>query len=229
MAYMRRRRPATHRLRSKDCSPADVELLNEAWPAAQVESLIATLDLAFPFDYLLAESWERLRRAFYFLDNLNAGAEIVRSFAAAAMTLDHAMTLKELLRSKFGEETWLTLSAEIQDLLRERKRDALAAYLLSQPQPDDAPERQVGKHQRPLRLLSPRRGDERLHAHQPAGTRLRFGTTVCTALFHGAGTESSGAGGRRRQRLALVEMDAQVPGLGGESQGLLLAGELDRA
>ncbi len=43
------------------------------------------------------------------------------------------------MRSKFGVETWLTLSAEIQDVLRERKRDALAAYLLTQPQPADAP------------------------------------------------------------------------------------------
>jgi hypothetical protein len=118
---------------------ADIEILNEAWPAAQTQALIAALDLAFPSDYLLAESWERLRRAFYFLENLNAGAEIVRTFAAAAMTFGHAKTLKELLRSKFGEETWLTLSAEIQDVLRERKRDALAAYLLTQPPPDEVP------------------------------------------------------------------------------------------
>jgi hypothetical protein len=114
---------------------ADVERLNEAWLAADVESLTASLDLAYPATYLLAENWERLRRAFYFLDNLNAGADTVITFAAAAMTIDHAKTLKELLRSKFGTETWLALAAEIQDVLRERKRDALAAYLLAQPQP----------------------------------------------------------------------------------------------
>lgn len=122
---------------------ADVERLNEAWGAADVEALTASLDLAYPADYLLAESWERLRRAFYFLDNLNAGADTVKDFAAAAMTDIHAKTIKELLRSKFGTETWLTLSAEIQDVLRERKRDALAAYLLTHPlhdpKPADAP------------------------------------------------------------------------------------------
>jgi len=63
----------------------------------------------------------------------------VKTFAAAAMSDAHAKTLKELLRSKFGSETWLTLSAEIQDVLRERKRDTLAAYLLTQPKPADAP------------------------------------------------------------------------------------------
>ena len=93
----------------------DVEQMNEAWLTADVEALTASLDIAYPTDYLLAESWERLRRVFYFLDNLNAGANKIKIFAAVAMTFDEAKTLKELLRSKFGEETWLTLSAEIQD------------------------------------------------------------------------------------------------------------------
>ena len=65
---------------------ADVERLNEAWLAADVAALTASLDLAYPADYLLAESWERLRRAFYFLDNLNAGADTVKTFAATAMS-----------------------------------------------------------------------------------------------------------------------------------------------
>ncbi len=117
----------------------DVEHLNEAWIAADVEALTASLNLTYPADYLLAESWERLRRAFYFLDNLNAGTDIVKTFAAAAMSYMHAKALKELLRSKFGTETWLLLSTEIQDTLRERKRDALTAYLLTQPQPANAP------------------------------------------------------------------------------------------
>jgi hypothetical protein len=100
---------------------SDVEWLNEAWLAADVEGLTASLDLAFPDDYLLPESWERLRRAFYFIDSLNTGADTARTFAGAAMTNIHAKTIKELLRSKFGTETWFTLSAEIQDVLRERR------------------------------------------------------------------------------------------------------------
>jgi hypothetical protein len=117
----------------------DVQRLNETWTAANVEALIGALDLAYPNDYLLAESWERVRRAFYFVESLNAGATTVKTLAAATMADAHAKTLKALLRSKFGSDTWLTLSAEIQDALRERKRDALAAYLLSQSTPADAP------------------------------------------------------------------------------------------
>jgi len=129
----------------------DVQRLNETWLAADVEALTASLDLTYPADYLLPESWERLRKAFYFLDSLNTGADTAKDFASAAMTEFHAQTVKELLRSKFGAETWLMLSAEIQDVLRERKRDALAAYLLTQPKPDDAPS---GKWENPNDLYA---------------------------------------------------------------------------
>jgi DNA-binding transcriptional MerR regulator len=118
---------------------ADVARLNEDWSAANMEQLIEALTFSYPDDYLLAETWERLRRAFYFLDTLNAETDTVKAFAAPVMTDADAKTLKGLLRSKFGSETWLTISTETQDVLRERKRDALAAYLLSQPQPKDVP------------------------------------------------------------------------------------------
>lgn len=118
---------------------AAIELLNEDWPASEVATVIASLDLTYPADYLLAENWERLRKAFYFIDNLNAGVEVVKTFGGATVGDTHAKVLKELLRSKFDSETWLALSGEIQDVLREQKRDALAAYLLAQTPPPDAP------------------------------------------------------------------------------------------
>ncbi len=118
---------------------ADVARLNSAWPAADVEALCASLDLAFPADYLRVESWERLGRAFYFGERLNAGAETVKGFADAAMTAGHAKTIRELLRAKLGAERWFALSTGIQDALRQRKRDGLVAYLLGQPPPPDLP------------------------------------------------------------------------------------------
>jgi len=118
---------------------ADVERLNDQWTATNVQALIGALDLAYPNDYLLAENWERVRRAFYFIENLGTDVATVKTFASAAMGAVHAKTLKSILRARFGGETWLTLSAEVQDALRERKRDALAAYLLTQPTPADVP------------------------------------------------------------------------------------------
>ena len=209
---------------------SDVQLLNDSWLAMDIGTLVESLDLDFPDDYLLAESWERLRRAFHFLESLNAGAATASEFAAVAMTSAHAQTLKELLRSKFGAETWLALCTEIQDALRERKRDALAAYLLTRPQPADAPTRQMGKHQRPVRLLPARRGDGIMSVDEPARPGIRLRAVVRATMLHGPRTRRQVDDRRRRgrQRMALVEMDAQIPGVGGEPESLPLAGELDR-
>jgi hypothetical protein len=54
------------------------------------------------------------------------------------MTAKHSSTLQGLIRSKLGTETSLELITEIQDVLRERKRDALSAHLLAQAMPVDA-------------------------------------------------------------------------------------------
>ena len=91
---------------------ADVKRLNEDWLHQDVEALTNSLDLAYPNDYFLAESWERLRRAFYFLEAsmpVPTGENFRRR--RDGLTI-HAKTLKELLRSKFGAETWLTLSSK---------------------------------------------------------------------------------------------------------------------
>ncbi|WP_367025571.1 neuraminidase-like domain-containing protein [Methylococcus sp. ANG] len=118
---------------------ADVERLNDQWTRTSVQALVDALDLAYPNRYLLAENWERVRRAFYFVESLGTDVATVKTFASAAMGEVHTKALKSILRARFGAETWLTLSAEIQDILRERKRDALAAYLLTHPKPVDAP------------------------------------------------------------------------------------------
>ncbi|MHC1764915.1 MAG: neuraminidase-like domain-containing protein [Verrucomicrobiia bacterium] len=118
---------------------ADVERLNDQWTTTNMQALVGALDLAYPDHYLLAENWERVRRAFYFVESLGADVVTVKTFASATMGEAHTKALKSILRARFGAEIWLALSAEIQDVLRERKRDALAAYLLTQPRPLNAP------------------------------------------------------------------------------------------
>src|SRR5262249_11812803 len=43
---------------------ADAEQMSEDWAVADIGALVASLDLVYPADYLFAETWERLRRAF---------------------------------------------------------------------------------------------------------------------------------------------------------------------
>ena len=155
-----------------DCQPtfaADVERLNEAWLAADVEALIASLDLAYPADYLLAESWERLRRAFYFLDNLNAGADTVTDFRRRrhdASPCEDAQGTAAL-QVRRGD----LADAERRNPGRPAGAQAGRPRRLS-AHPATArrcPQRQMGEHQRPLRLLPARRGDVFLPTDQPPG------------------------------------------------------------
>ncbi|QCK15290.1 neuraminidase-like domain-containing protein [Mangrovivirga cuniculi] len=116
----------------------ELELLTE-WSATDAEDWINNVDLTYHTDYLLAENWQRLYDSFKMLEELNAGTLTAISFTNPSMGESESLLLKQLLRSKYGAETWLTISTEIQDVLRTKKRDALAAYLLIQPQPADAP------------------------------------------------------------------------------------------
>jgi hypothetical protein len=116
----------------------ELEVLTD-WNATDVDDWVNSIDLSYHTDYLLAENWMRLYESMKILEQLNAGTMIAIDYANPAMGESESLTLKQLLRSKYGAESWLTISTEIQDVLRERKRDALAAYLLAQPQPADSP------------------------------------------------------------------------------------------
>jgi hypothetical protein len=118
---------------------SDVEALTDTWSAAEVTAAMEVLSPTYPSDYLQMETWDRLQTVFNFVRSLNAGVKMLATLAAPTMGEEQVAALKQLLRSKFGVETWLTLCAEIQDVLRERKRDALAAYLLTRNRPADAP------------------------------------------------------------------------------------------
>lgn len=119
---------------------ADVEALN-GWTASDVQTLTTpnAIDAVFPAGYLKVEAWQTLRQAFTILGRLNAAAGSALALATPAPGPAESASLKQTLRSKFDEDTWLTLSKEVEDKLRERKRDSLVAYLLAQPMPADAP------------------------------------------------------------------------------------------
>jgi hypothetical protein len=117
---------------------ADVELLTE-WPAADVEALVNALEVSYPAGYRTVAAWHRLTKAFAMLMKLNAAAASMLPLAAASVGTAQADATRQLLRGKYEEEQWLELSKSVQDALRERKRDSLVAYLLTQPMPADAP------------------------------------------------------------------------------------------
>ncbi len=117
----------------------DAQRVHDGWAEIDLEQLAGALDSTFPTDYLVANGWARIQQAVQLAEQLNASPMETAKLAAPTMTEDDTRTVKELLRSAYETDAWLTLSEEIQNALRERKRNALSVYLLTQAKPDDAP------------------------------------------------------------------------------------------
>ncbi|MEY9325819.1 hypothetical protein AB7M37_004885 [Sinorhizobium fredii] len=118
---------------------AAIAAANPDWSQAEVEAMLETVDPLLQDDYLTAETWEHLARAFALAGGLNAEPVHASALASPALGPAHVQAVRNLLRGKFGEAAWSVLSVEIQDAVREAKRDALTAYLLTRPAPPDAP------------------------------------------------------------------------------------------
>src|SRR5207247_7365834 len=81
---------------------------------------------------------------------------------------------------------------------------------------------------RRVRLFPRRCGDGSLHAVITDRASARDRSTLRAALSDGAGAKG---GGRRQQRrrLGAVEVDEELPGLGGQPQGVPVSRKLDRS
>jgi peptidoglycan hydrolase-like protein with peptidoglycan-binding domain len=64
---------------------------------------------------------------------INAGAARAVAWAREAATAATGLEIKQALRARLGDEAWQKFSAPAQDLLREKKRAALVAYLTVRP------------------------------------------------------------------------------------------------
>jgi hypothetical protein len=111
------------------------------WAASDVKALTDpnVFDIAYPGAYQEVKNWQRLTRAMTMIQRLNGSGDPLLGLAGATVGAAEASAVKKMLRSKYDESPWLTLSKEVQDVLRQRKRDSLVTYLLTKPKPTDAP------------------------------------------------------------------------------------------
>ena len=122
---------------------ADAEAL-AGWPRADVAAFVARLDAAYPADYRKVAGWNRLARGFDLLRRINGAATHALVLAAPEPTAAMVQMLKQLLSAKYEPEQWLDISKAVQDHLRQRKRDSLTSYLLTQAMPVGAPSHKWG-------------------------------------------------------------------------------------
>jgi hypothetical protein len=117
---------------------ADVEAL-AGWTAADVKALADGLDIAYPASYRTSDGWRRLNQCFTVLQAVTGNAPALLALSATQSSPAQDESLRSMLRAQYSETDWLASNKTIQDKLRERKRDSLAAYLFAQGAPANAP------------------------------------------------------------------------------------------
>ena len=94
------------------------------------------LGLSYPDDYRDERYLVRLEEAFTLLDRLGLAAATVSGWNISN-DLDEmeavAQSIKSTVKSKYDTDAWLSVAEPLKDELREKRRDALVAYLLANP------------------------------------------------------------------------------------------------
>ncbi|HEX5553392.1 MAG TPA: neuraminidase-like domain-containing protein, partial [Chitinophagaceae bacterium] len=106
------------------------------WNASDLKKLAEApnyLNLLSPADFKSASILLRLHQCFKILTQLNITADDAITWCNAALTYEDVVKIKQTLKLKYSEADWLTVTQPLQDGLREKKRDALIAYLLANP------------------------------------------------------------------------------------------------
>ncbi len=110
------------------------------WSPADLETLLGTaadhtetglLNATFPDDYQGEYLLVRLREAFALQKRLGMPAPQVADLAAGDVTRTEARGVRQAVRAKYDETQWFTVSKPLRDVLREKQRAALVAYLVA--------------------------------------------------------------------------------------------------
>lgn len=97
------------------------------WNPADTEALATH----FNFNWETVEDWTRGLRAMTLLRRLQISLREAKKLAAVDPDDNTAQVAWAMLKSRYDEEKWLTVTRSINDPLRERRRNALVQYLLA--------------------------------------------------------------------------------------------------
>jgi hypothetical protein len=107
------------------------------WNLGDLEFLdgITGFNFSFPSAYLDESALVRLRDCFVLMKRLGASAENCFAWAKADLTPDDAASVKQTAKAKYDDEQWLAIARPLRDVVREKQRSALVAYLVAHPDP----------------------------------------------------------------------------------------------
>ena len=91
------------------------------------------LNLSMPSTYLHEEALLRLQACFVMMKRLGASAARCIDWSKADLTAEDARSARQTVKSKYEDEQWLVVAKPLCDILREKQRAALVAYLVAHP------------------------------------------------------------------------------------------------
>ena len=98
------------------------------WDVNELTELKTRIGLVHPADYLKMETWTRLDSCFNLLITPSIKATQIPLIINPSPLAADAIAIKQLVKSKYENDQWLNTSANIQAVIREKKRDALVAH-----------------------------------------------------------------------------------------------------
>jgi hypothetical protein len=106
------------------------------WSATDLKKLVEapnSLNLQSPNDFKSPAILMQLHQCFTDLKQLNVTADDAIAWTKPSLTYDDAVKIKQTLKAQYSDDEWPGVTQPLQDALREQKRDALIAYLLTNP------------------------------------------------------------------------------------------------
>ncbi|MET0239299.1 MAG: neuraminidase-like domain-containing protein, partial [Sphingobium sp.] len=103
------------------------------WDAAELKALAAAIGVALPQDLADEAELERLASAVRRLRRLGTTTAQAQSWAAPAPDADAGTAARRAVQAAYGPEQWPDAIRPLEDVLREKRRAALVAYLTVRP------------------------------------------------------------------------------------------------
>ncbi len=103
------------------------------WNSTDLEFLVGPngFDLTFPRGFKSEKALKRLRDCFALLKRLGISAEQAMKLSKADVESETAQAVRQAVRAKYDEAQWLKIAKPLRDVLREKQRAALVAYLVT--------------------------------------------------------------------------------------------------
>ena len=105
------------------------------WDPDELQLLAAAIGVTLPSDLADEEGLARLAGAARRLRRLGTGTVQAQAWAAASPTAAAGTAARRAVQASYGPEEWADAIRPLEDVLREKRRSALVAYLAVRPDP----------------------------------------------------------------------------------------------